>query len=150
MVVTNTSNNCTSEASTLVSSNTLAPTADPGAPGTLTCVTNSVELDGSNSSGGNNLSYEWFDSNNNSISTNATTNVNISGNYSLVVTNNDNGCTDQSSATVSQNTTVPTANANTNGLLDCNNSVVTLNSSGSTNGSYEGSNWCKYWKWSNR
>ena len=136
LVVTNTSNNCTSEASTLVSSNTLAPTADPGAPGTLTCVTNSVELDGSNSSGGNNLSYEWFDSNNNSISTNATTNVNISGNYSLVVTNNDNGCTDQSSATVSQNTTVPTATANTNGLLDCNNSVVTLNSSGSTNGSF--------------
>ncbi|MFK8006663.1 MAG: HYR domain-containing protein [Saprospiraceae bacterium] len=137
LVVTNTSNNCTSEASTIVNNNTLAPTADPGTPGTLTCATNSVQLDGSNSSGGSNLSYEWFDSNNNSISTNATATVNSSGNYSLVVTNNDNGCTDQSSATVSQNTTVPTASANTNGLIDCNNSTVTINSSGSTNGSFQ-------------
>ena len=137
LVVTNTSNNCTSEATTLVNTNNTTPTADPGTPATLTCVTSSVELNGSNSSGGSNLSYEWFDSNNNSISTNSTTTVNTSGNYSLVVTNNDNGCTDQSSATVSQNTAVPTAAANTNGLIDCNNSTVTLNSTGSTNGSFQ-------------
>jgi hypothetical protein len=137
LVVTNTSNNCTSEASALVNNNNTAPNADPGTPDTLTCITSSVQLDGSNSSGGNNLSYEWFDSNNNSIATNSTTTVNSSGNYLLVVTNDDNGCTSQSSATVSQNTAVPTATANTNGLLDCNNSTVTLNSSGSTNGAFQ-------------
>lgn len=137
LVVTNTSNNCTSEASTSVNSNTLAPTADTGTPGTLTCTTNSVQLDGSNSSGGSNLSYEWFDSDNNSISNSSTANVNVAGNYSLVVTNNDNGCTDQSSATVNEDTTSPTATANTSGILDCNTSNVTLNSEGSTNGSFE-------------
>ena len=137
LVVTNTSNNCSSESSTLVNINNTEPTADPGTPGTLTCVTNSVQLDGSNSSGGNNLSYEWFDSNNNSISTASTTTVSNSGNYSLLVTNNDNGCTSQSSTTVNQNTTVPTATANTSGLIDCNNSTITLNSSGSTNGSFQ-------------
>lgn len=137
LMVTNTSNNCTSEASTLVNTNTLAPTADTGTPGTLTCTTNSVQLDGSNSSGGSNLSYEWFDSNNNSISSNSTATVNSSGDYSLVVTNNDNGCTDQSSATVDQNTLAPTASANTSGVLDCNTSTVTLNSSGSTTGSFQ-------------
>jgi len=135
--VTNTSNNCTSEATTFVNSNFQSPTADPGNGGTLTCSTSSVELNGSNSSGGNNLTYEWFDANNNSISTSSTATVSSSGSYSLIVTNSDNGCSDQSSITVSQNTTTPTATANTNGILDCYTSSVTLNSSGSTNGTFQ-------------
>ena len=137
LVVTNTLNSCTSEASTIVNNNTLAPSANSGTPGTLTCANNSVELDGSNSSGGSNLSYEWFDSNNNSISTSSTATVNSSGDYTLIVTNDDNGCTDLSSATVNEDTNAPTATASTSGILDCSTSTVTLNSSGSTNGTFQ-------------
>ncbi|MEM6963543.1 MAG: T9SS type A sorting domain-containing protein [Bacteroidota bacterium] len=137
LIVTNTANNCTSEASTMVNSNTTTPTADPGNGGTITCANLTVTLNGSNSSGGNNLSYEWFDDSNNSISNNVTTNVVNPGNYSLVVTNNDNGCTGQASVVVDLDDDLPIAVANSSGNLDCTVGSVTLNSNGSSQGTYE-------------
>ncbi len=136
LVVTNSSNNCTSESETQVTIDNTPPNANAGNGAELSCSTTSVTLDGSGSSGGSNLSYQWFDNSNNSISNNVTVDVNNAGNYSLVVTNNDNGCDATSSVTVTINNTAPTANAGSSGALNCNSTSVTLNSSGSSNGAY--------------
>ena len=136
LVVTNSSNNCTSSSATQVTIDNAAPNANAGNGGELSCTTTSVQLDGSASSGSSNLSYEWFDNSNNSISTNVTVDVNNAGNYSLVVTNNDNGCDATSNVTVTINNTAPTANASSSGTIDCNSQSVTLSSGGSSVGGY--------------
>ena len=136
LVVTNSSNNCTSSSATQVSINNTAPNANAGNGAQLSCTTTSVQLDGSGSSGSSNLSYEWFDDNNNSISNNVTVDVSNAGNYSLVVTNNDNGCDATSSVTVTINNTAPTANASSSGAIDCTAGSVTLSSGGSSVGGY--------------
>ncbi len=135
IVVTNTTNGCTSTATTVVNSTIQLPTTNAGINQTLTCAQTNVNLDGSGSSTGSDFTYFWTASNGGTIIGGETTLnpvVSTSGDYTLVVTNNSNGCTSSDLANVNSNTTPPNATVAAPTLLTCTSTVVTLNGSGST------------------
>ncbi|MBL7806012.1 MAG: choice-of-anchor L domain-containing protein [Saprospiraceae bacterium] len=136
LTVTNTSNGCTSTSSVNVNNNTTPPNAVIGAPPLLTCTSTSVPLNGSGSTPAGNLSYSWTTTDGNIASgqTSSTANVTEPGQYTLIVTNNANGCTDDAVVTVSQDNSVPTANASVSGGLDCNTTQLTISGAGSSTG----------------
>ncbi len=136
LTVTNTSTGCTSTSSVVVNSNTTPPNAVIANPSLLTCTSNSVPLNGGGSTPAGNLSYSWTTSNGNISSgqTSSTANATEPGQYTLIVTNNTNGCTDDATVTVNQDNSVPTANAAVNGTIDCNTTQLTINGSGSSTG----------------
>ncbi len=141
--VTNTLNGCTANDCASVTENVTPPVANAGSAPPLTCTTMQVTLNGSASSQGPNFSYLWTTTNGNIVS-GATTLmpvVNVAAVYTLTVTNSNNGCTASSSVTVASNTTPPIANAGPDKVLNCNNTSVVLNGSGSSQGPNFTYNW---------
>lgn len=136
LTVTNTSNGCSATDCASVTSNTTPPVANAGSASPLTCTTTQVTLNGSSSSSGSNFSYIWTTTNGNIVSGATTLNpvVNLPAVYVLTVTNSANGCTASSSVTVTSNTTQPTASAGPDRVLNCNNTSVVLDGSGSSQG----------------
>ncbi|MCC6463667.1 MAG: choice-of-anchor L domain-containing protein, partial [Saprospiraceae bacterium] len=136
IVVTNTANGCTAEDVVSVSSNFDVPTALINPPLTVDCYNPVIDLDGSGSSQGGNISYNWTTTNGVITGGANTTNPTISqgGTYTLVVTDTDSGCTATTSVTVTQNTTPPVAVAAGSGTLTCQNPEITLNGNGSSQG----------------
>src|SRR5690606_27450282 len=99
--------------------------------GELSCDDNTVTLDGNGSTGGGPLAFQWFDSNG-SIGVSPTVDVNEPGDYTLVVTNVLNGCTDQAVTTVEENDDEPVADIDLSGILTCDVTTVTLDGSSSS------------------
>ncbi len=138
LVVTNTANGCTSSASVPVVADNTPPTTEAGPNGTLTCVVNSIILNGNGSSTGPNFLYHWTASNGGTIlSGDSTLNpiVTTTGTYTLVVTNTGNGCTSTDNAVVNNNLTLPTAVVAPGGQITCTEPSVQLNGAGSSTGS---------------
>ncbi|MEK7256779.1 MAG: hypothetical protein AAB316_18640, partial [Bacteroidota bacterium] len=102
-------------------------------PDTLTCSVTSVQLDGTGTSGGVNLDFQWLAQNGSPISdTNSLTpTVTEPDIYQLVVTDLDNGCVDTASIEIFQNIAQPTADAGTDTLLSCTSPQVILDGSAS-------------------
>ncbi|RMG78349.1 MAG: HYR domain-containing protein, partial [Bacteroidetes bacterium] len=67
--------------------------------------------------------------------------VDAAGTYTLLVTDNDNGCTATASVTVTENLTLPTAEAGAGGTLTCALPTVMLNGVGSSVGANITYNW---------
>jgi hypothetical protein len=122
-------NGCTSTASATVQQNIVPPGAT-ATGGIITCTNASVTLSGSST--GNTPSYAWTGPGGSSTSQNFI--VNVVGTYNLVVTDGVNGCTSTASTTVSSNLTAPSAAASAPNNLNCNNSSVQINGSGSSQG----------------
>jgi hypothetical protein len=133
LTVTDNSNNCTSSTSVVVTADLNTPTADAGVSAQIDCINTAVALNGLGSSVGANISYQWTTTNGNIVSgaTTLTPIVNAGGTYTLTVTNNANGCTASDNVDVTISTNVPSANASVNGQINCNNTSVTLDGSGS-------------------
>lgn len=130
LTTTRTSNGCTASSDIDVASNTVAPTANAGVSGILTCSVTSVQLQGSGSPAG--VTYSW--SGPNGFNVNAQNPPTTkSGVYVLTVSNPQNGCTGTASVTVEANTTAPGATA-TGGVKTCANPIITLNVTSSTPG----------------
>ena len=103
LTVTNPANGCTSSAVTIVQSNTTPPdgvTATNSGP--LNCINTSVILTGNSTTPG--ALFTWV-APDNSLTQGATTTVTTAGTYTLVVTDQDNGCASTATTTVTQNTT---------------------------------------------
>ena len=130
LTVTNPANGCTSTDPATVVSNTAQPQASAQG-GTLSCANASVTLNGSSTTAG--ATFAWSGPNGYASSQQMPV-VSTSGNYVLTVTG-PNGCTQDATAIVNQNTTLPTANAGANGILNCNATSVVLNGTGSSSGS---------------
>ena len=135
LLVLDTENGCSSQSSISLSENSNPTTASVTVSGSLDCSNSAVTLDGTASTVGNNITYEWQDENGNSISTSNTTNVSIAGNYSLIVTNTQSGCTSIDSIAVTSNNTPPNANIASSDELTCTTNTVTLDGTGSSTGS---------------
>ncbi len=125
VVTVTAANGCTAAANTSVAQNIAPPAPTASNSGSLTCTTTSVTLTGTN--GG---TYNWSGPGILSGASTANPVVNLIGSYVVTVTA-ANGCTATANTTVSQNTTVPTANAGTTQTLVCGVSSVTLTGSGS-------------------
>jgi HYR domain/SprB repeat/Secretion system C-terminal sorting domain len=103
LVVTDTLNGCTSTAAAAVILNTLPPTASAIAPGNLNCNAAQIQLNGTGSSQGPSISYVWTASNGGNIVSGENTQTPIVdgvGDYSILVSNSDNGCTQTASTSV--------------------------------------------------
>ncbi|MBK8424835.1 MAG: hypothetical protein IPL27_02120 [Lewinellaceae bacterium] len=134
LVVTNPTNNCTASATVSVMASLAQPNAVANAPNSINCQNATVTINGAGSSTGSAFSYQWTTANGNILSGNNTLNpiVNQGGTYVLIVTNNTNGCTKQVSVNVTQDQSVPQANAGSDRLLNCLTQSVQLTGSGTT------------------
>lgn len=143
LVVTNNTNGCTKSDDAAVTVNTTAPNAAIGAPGLLTCTNTTVTLNGGGSTPTGGVTYAWTTANGLIQSGQNSANAVVAepGLYTLVVTNNANGCTDDAAVTVSQDNSVPVANAAVNGGLNCNTTQLTINGAGSSTGSNFSFSW---------
>ena len=124
-----------------VSLSAAPPIADGGEDQELTCAVTSVSLDGSGSSSGANISYQWIAVSGNIVS-GATTNnplVDSEGTYRLTVTDNGTGCESTDEVVVRSNADVPRADAGRDLIIGCNSPTVDVrgdNSSAGTQYSY--------------
>lgn len=142
LTVTDTISGCSAQSSVEIAIDTLAPIANAGSTMELNCTIQSVVLDGTNSSIGNNYFYAWTTIDGN-IFANPNTlqpTVNQPGWYFLEITNLDNGCFAMDSVLVIQNITPPISIAGVDTLITCENPILILdggNSSSGLNYSYQ-------------
>lgn len=113
-------NGCTSTQEVTITQDNLAPTASITAPAAIDCDNPTIPLDGSGSTVG--VTYLWSNGETTSM---ATANMG-GGTYTLTVTNISNGCTDEVSVTVDDNSTIVTADVDVVGQITCANGSVTL------------------------
>lgn len=107
VVITNGANGCTNTATVTVAQNTTPPTAS-ATGGVLSCANPTITL--TSATNASNPTFAWsgpggYSSNQQNPSTNT------AGTYEVVITNTANGCTNSATASVTQNTTPPTASA---------------------------------------
>ncbi len=135
--VTNIDNNCVSTAEIIVNQNIDTPIADAGLQAQLTCTITETQLDGSNSSLGNEITYQWITSNGSIINNEDTTTPTVGGTgiYELIVTNIISGCTANAFVEVISDANVPNVEAIPMGVLTCDENTVSLNGNGSSSGS---------------
>lgn len=134
LTVNNTNNGCSKTDEVVVTANFLAPVANAGPDRSLTCVLNSLVLDGSASSAGTAFSYTWTGPGITAGANTPTPTVNAAGTYILSVSNMTNGCVSTDTTLVTTNTSIPTANAGPDGHLSCAMPLDTLNAGGSSTG----------------
>ncbi|MFK8102061.1 MAG: gliding motility-associated C-terminal domain-containing protein [Saprospiraceae bacterium] len=134
LVVTNTLTNCFAMDEVTITEDAVPPIADAGAGGTLSCTAAAITLDGSNSIPIGTANYDWFNASNTNIGSGVSIEVFSAGIYTLVVTNQVNGCSASAMVTVMQDADVPAAIANSDGILTCQNMMVSLSGNGSSTG----------------
>lgn len=121
--VLNVNNGCSDMETIMVLQDITTPSIDIATPDILNCENTSVVLEVNTGD----HSIEWMDGNGDVIATNATIEVNTSGDYNVVVTNDDNGCTSSEPVTVIQDMTMPMASIESdNTIIDCHNNMANL------------------------
>ena len=135
LVVTN-SLGCTKDTSITVSADLAQPVADVVSPANIDCNNSSITFVDNGSSTGPEFTYNWTTSDGNIVSgnTSLTPTVDAQGTYTLVITNTNNGCTSTMDVVVTGDTQMPTAVATAEGDINCNNTQVSLDGSGSSSG----------------
>lgn len=121
---------CMTPASVTVTVGT-APNANAGATQVLTCLNTTATLNGSSTTPG--VTYTWTGPGIVSGANTATPVVNAVGTYNLDVTNSA-GCHGYATVQVTQNNTLPNANAGATQTIPCGGNSVNLNGSSSTPG----------------
>ncbi len=128
LTIRNRINGCDASSSVLISEN--APVdADAGGDIALTCSTGSnATLNGSASTRGDNISYEWstIDGNFRGDNTSFIVDIDAIGTYLLTVRDNDSGCFDTDQIVVTQTDLVPQIEAPIIQQLTCESPVIEL------------------------
>lgn len=138
LTVTNTTGNCFAQAPLTVTVDNQGPTANAGNLQTIDCNNSTVQLNGTASANGADITYDWTGPNG-AVITNGTTNtatVDATGTYTLTVTDGTNGCSSTSTVVVDENDTEPTIVIETAPNLDCNTDNVDLDATGSSIGDF--------------
>ena len=143
LIVTNDATGCTASEIVTVTNNIDFPIANINNPPILDCINLESTLDGTGSTEGNNITYMWsgpaggINGALDGISTNAI----LPGNYTLVVTNTDNGCSSSEQVNLEQNVDLPQVQIAEPEELDCSVTEVTLDGSGSSAGNEYSYSW---------
>ena len=113
------------------------PVVNAGTDQTLTCLTTSLNLDGSGSSSGVNFAYQWSTTDGNIVSGATTTSpeVNQPGTYILEVTNTSNGCSLTDNVLVNADITLPTASAGSDQEI-CSDEISSIGAASNPDYSY--------------
>ncbi|MFK7809535.1 MAG: nidogen-like domain-containing protein [Saprospiraceae bacterium] len=109
LVITDLSNGCTSDLSIVVEENTIEPIAVASTLDELDCQVEEVNISAIGSASGSNITYQWLDAANTSLGTALEESVTQSGFYSVIVTDEINGCTSIATTTVTENENLPQA-----------------------------------------
>jgi trimeric autotransporter adhesin len=134
LTVVNTALGCTSAAASVqVEDFTAPPEVALQALNVLNCTASSAIIDGSGSSSGAAIAYQWFDASMAPINgaQAPTLSVSAPGQYFLLVTNTASGCTALGSTEVEEDREYPSASAGLPGHLDCSTPTVELDGSAS-------------------
>ncbi|MEM6967287.1 MAG: hypothetical protein AAF573_21165, partial [Bacteroidota bacterium] len=134
--VINNSNGCAAEDTVLILQNTTVPIADAGTDAQINCDNPTLLLDGTDSSQGTNLIYQWNTSDGN-ILLGATTlqpAVDSAGSYELLVTDTTNFCTAIDTVEISIDTIAPVVDVGGNVLLSCTMPTDQLDATNSSQG----------------
>lgn len=130
VTVTSTTTGCTAVAQAALIANT-APPIVRATGGLLSCQNPTAILSGTGSSTGTGFTYLWSTSNGtlagpaNALNTSA----GAAGTYTLLVSNQNSGCTAVATTTVSSNFAPSTVSISPHGYINCRDSAVTLNTS---------------------
>ena len=118
---------CVSLDTTLVTDDSNSPVVTIATPEMINCANTTVTLDGSESSQGSNISYQWTTNDGNIVSgeTESIAVVDAEGTYTLKVTNTENGCTSSSSTHVDADVDPPVYTAD-NATITCSQLSVEL------------------------
>lgn len=114
LLVRNTATGCESTTSVNVETDASLPVADAGGDQILPCPGQPLTLDGSNSSAGADITYQWTVVQGNGTVNNPTSitpSVTQAGTYQLQVTNTSNGCDAATTVTVTEDPALVPANA---------------------------------------
>jgi large repetitive protein len=117
--VTDTSNGCKAFSTVVIQQNKQEPVAVATVSNPINCNLAQSTLSTTGSSSGPTFSYQWLDGSGNQVGTGMTFVASTPGNYMLVVTNSQNGCTKSASASVADNTIPPTVNAGLDTNITC-------------------------------
>ena len=116
----------------------VSPIANAGADVDYDCLNDEVELNGTDSAEGNNISVTWTASNGGSLEPGTENDFEPTalspGTYTIVVTNQSNNCTSEDEVEVIDIRTEPVAEAGDDGVIDCGNDTVNLDGTGSETG----------------
>ncbi len=125
LIVTDQNNNCTDTLATDVLEDRQNPVLTALNDTLLNCYHPIITVTGSSASMGS-LAYTWFDESELVLSNSADLLVDEAGNYTLLLTDIDNNCTDEITVEVSDNFTAPTANAGDDFSIGCLATTATL------------------------
>lgn len=134
LLITNPANGCSATDLADVTQNTTPPNLQATATANINCTTPAQTLDVQNSAG--NFTYVWTVGGGGHIQSGATTltpTVDAGGTYSLLATNQDNGCTASTTVTVSADFALPGASVDVPGNLNCHNAFLNLSSNSTAN-----------------
>ncbi len=101
--VVNGENQCSATTEVTVMDDLATPIVNISNPDMLDCTVTEITLSGEGSDTGDNIAYEWQNAVNEVIGTNLSVEITDIGNYELIVTNTDNGCTAQENVAVENN-----------------------------------------------
>ncbi|MFN0214079.1 MAG: choice-of-anchor L domain-containing protein [Saprospiraceae bacterium] len=141
ILVTNLSNGCTSVDQVIIVADDNDPIVALSQPAILNCLVTQTFINSTGSSVGNNFTYQWTGPGLQSSPTAFDATVNLPGNYTLVITNTDNGCTTEQSIPVTQNIQAPPADAGPDVLLNCYNPQLQIGGNNNPTGPNYTFNW---------
>ncbi len=139
VTVTNGATGCSAVETTIVQSNTAAPSAQiSNINPTLTCTNSSIVLDASSSTGTSSpLAFQWSGTGIIAGAVTSKATVNQGGNFTVVVTDNANGCTASRFIGVLANTSSPTITT-TGASLTCSQVSATISANANpSNSTYQ-------------
>jgi len=137
LVVTDDLSGCSDEVTIFIDRSDDVPEAIIADPEILTCEVLEVTLDGSASTSGPDIVYEWTTTDGNIISdpSEVTITVDQVGTYRLLVENQSNDCRVATTVTVEEDRDLPEVEAEALGQLSCSSEEVTITGAGSSEGS---------------
>lgn len=138
-------NGCSDTIQMTIIGDFVEPTTSILLPDTINCYQTEISLSAQGPSIGSNFIYQWTTTDGQILQGATTLNptINLQGNYALVTTNSDNGCTSSSTIQVFSDTIQPTVDAGTTFALNCTDTTTILGSPNSTLG------WQYQWSTSN-
>ena len=133
LTIENSISGCSQIDSVNVFIDTIAPSANIPPTDTLSCLVESVQVEG-NLSTPSNITYFWEGLGISGSNTGSSITVNEPGTYQLIVSNTDNFCQDTTAIDVIQNITSPISDAGANQTITCNQPTATIGGGTTSNG----------------
>ena len=142
LLVTNLENACQDSDFVVVKVDTLAPNALIALPDgdSLTCVLDEISLDGASSTGSQNFDIQWVGNISSGQGTLLAT-VAQPGDFTLILTDTQNGCIDSATVSIGIDTLSPFADAGVGDTLDCTDITADLGGPGTSTGPEFGYLW---------